>query len=143
MLIKIPSTSKNQKTHNPIVCMVREVQVEYLEWAPFQVLIEELPAISIKTLHKGTEAVMELEVVEWENKKVVHQLMEEEVVVTSLTEVESEEEVLVVVSVVELEEEWDQISEVIHTMLVPQLASIIIKKTAKEHKALLGLAEVE
>lgn len=54
-----------------------------------------LLAISIKTLHQG-EAVMELEVVEWENQEA-HLLTEDKVEVTSLTVEVELEEVLVVV----------------------------------------------
>ena len=135
MLIRIPSTSRNQK-NNQTECMVKQVQVEYLGWAQSQVLTEEHQAISIKTHRQETAAVMELEAVGCQNK-VAQVLME--VINTEVAEVLEE------VSVVELEVVLaeEESHHLIHTTLDRPLANTIIKRIAKELKDQSAQAEVE
>jgi len=134
--IRIPSTSRNQK-NNQIVCMVKQVQVEYLGWAQSQVLTEEHQAISIKMHHQETAAVMELEAVGCQNQ-VVPMLME---VINTVVEVLEE------VSAVESVEVWvvlaEEESHLTHTTSYRQLANTIIKRIAKELKDQSAPVEVE
>ena len=117
--------------------MVKQVQVEYLGWAQSQVLTEEHQAISIKTHHQETAAVMELEAVGCQNQ-VVPMLME---VINTVVEVLEE------VSAVESVEVWvvlaEEESHLTHTTSYRQLANTIIKRIAKELKDQSAPAEAE